>query len=473
MTERWRCRNGGFFAAAAIVSWLVGPSVHAAEPGHASANAMEVSLADLLRSAVRKAPLSVAAARDVDAAEAERRAMAGRRYPSLTSLVLAGPTPAAHGDAVHSTTPVDDYGDLIENLGPFFRAELGVTQPLYTFGKITAAESALGKLVEVRRAQAATSRWEIVTQVKSAYYGLLFVDDLLALTDEVQKYLDQAKEHLDERLKSEDPDVTPIDRAKLTVYESELKTERIELVKKRAVLRDGLVRLAAIEVQPGWKLAERELSPVHVGSVDRARLLDEAIRSRPEIEAADAGVEALSSKRGAMRAEYWPDVFLAGRVRYGVAPNRDRQTSPFAKDDFNFFDAGIALGLRYEWPTGVTGPEVAKVSAEIAALEARRRALTEKVSHELVAGVDEWRAAADKIEATKDGFKAARAWSAFARNGFELGTVPAKDLIDALSAFVKARVALLTTTHEHNVAVARLSRAAGRELLSELQAGIW
>jgi outer membrane protein TolC len=473
MSERNRNRNRGLYAMAAMFTGLVGASVHAAEPEHASANAMEVSLADLLRSAVRKDPLGVAAARDVESAEAERKAMAGRRYPSLTSLMLAGPTPAARGDAVRSTTPVDDYGDLIESLGPFFRAELTVTQPLYTFGKITAAESALGKLVEVRRAQAETTRWEIVTQVKSAYYGLLFIDDLLGLTDEVQEYVDQAKKHLDERLKSDDAEVTPIDRAKLTVYEAELKTERIELVKKRAVLRDALVRLAAIEVQPGWRLAEKELSPVHVGPVDRAGLLDEALRSRPEIEAASAGVEALSAKREAMRAKYWPDVFLAGRVRYGVAPNRDRQTSPFANDDFNFLDAGIALGLRHEWPTGVNGPEVAKVSAEMGALEARRRALTEKVSHELIAAVDEWRAAADKIEATKDGFKAARAWSAFARNGFELGTVPAKDLIDAVSAFVKARVALLTMTHEHNVAVARLSRTAGRELLPELQAGIW
>jgi hypothetical protein len=102
--------------------------------------------------------------------------VAGRRYPSLTSLLLAGPTPAAHGDAVRSTTPVDDYGELVRSLGPFFRAELAVTQPLYTFGKITACESALGKLGPLRRAEAGAPRWEIVTQVKSVYYGLLLVE---------------------------------------------------------------------------------------------------------------------------------------------------------------------------------------------------------------------------------------------------------------------------------------------------------
>jgi outer membrane protein TolC len=453
------------------VASLLAPSLGAAEAGRAPQ--AEVTLAELLRSAARRDPLAVAAARDVDVAEAERRAMAGRKYPSLTSLLLAGPTPAAHGDAVRTTTPVDDYGDLLRSLGPFFRAELGLTQPLYTFGKISAAEDGLGKLVDVRRSEAAATRWEMVTQVKSAYYGLLLVDELLALAGEVRGWLDRAKEHLDERLKSEDAEVTPIDRAKLAVYEAELETGRLDLEKRRAVLRDGLVRLAAVEVEPGWRLAESGLSPVAVGPVDRAKLLDEALRSRPELAAARAGLEALASKREAMRARYWPDLFLAGRLRYGVAPNRDRQASPFANDDFNVLDAGVALGLRYEWPTGVTGPEVAKVSAELAALEARRTALTEKVSHELVAAVAEWRAAADKIESTRAGFKAARAWSAFALRGFELGTVSAKDLVDALSAFVEARVALLTATHDHNLAVARLSRAAGQELLPELRGEGW
>lgn len=471
---RERARLGGRCrAAVALATWLVATSVPAAETARPPASAPEVSLAELLRSAVRNGPLVTAAARDVEAAEAEREAMARKRYPSLTSLVLAGPTPEARGDALRTTTPVDDYGELVTSLGPFFRAELGVTQPLYSFGKLSAAERAFGKAVEVKRAQAEAGRWELVTQLKAAYYAALLVQELLALADEVRGYLDQAKEHLDERLSSEDQEVTPIDRAKLAVYEAELEAERIELRKRRGVLRDGLVRLAAIEVQPGWRLAERELTPVRVDPVDRGALLAEALRSRAELEAARAGIEALQSKRAALRAKLRPDVFLAGRIRYGFAPNRDDQESPFANDDFNFLDAGVALGLRHEWPLGVTGAEVAKVSAELGALEARGTALSELVSHELLAAVDEWRAAADKIEATKAGFKAARAWAAFARNGFELGTVPAKDLIDALSAFVEARVALLTMTHEHNVAVARLSRAAGRELVPELQAGSW
>jgi outer membrane protein TolC len=147
------------------------------------------------------------------------------------------------------------------------------------------------------------------------------------------------------------------------------------------------------------------------------------------------------------------------------------QKSPFAVDDFNFLDAGLALGVRYDWETGVVGPEITAAASELAALQETRRALEERVRHDVLAAHAEWLAAKDKIEATKEGYKATRAWSAFALNGFELGTVTAKELIDGLAAFVKARFALLSFTYEYNVAAARLSETAGQELMPELDPG--
>ena len=86
----------------------------------------------------------------------------------------------------------------------------------------------------------------------------------------------------------------------------------------------------------------------------------------------------------------------------------------------------------------------------------------------MLAAHAEWAAVRDKIEANKEAYKAARAWSVFAMNGFELGTVTARELIDGLSAFVKARFTLLELNYEYNVAVARLSQTAGRELMPDL-----
>ena len=112
-----------------------------------------------------------------------------------------------------------------------------------------------------------------------------------------------------------------------------------------------------------------------------------------------------------------------------------------------------------------------RASAELEALRETRRALLERVRHDVFAAHDELTSAHDKIAATREAFKATRAWSAFALNGFELGTVTARELIDGLAAFVKARFTLLELTYEYNVAAARLSQTAARELVPELE--VW
>ncbi|MBI5507469.1 MAG: TolC family protein [Deltaproteobacteria bacterium] len=435
--------------------------------------ATTLSLADLLQSTARHNPLLTASRHDVEVAEAEQESVAGRSLPTVSALLFGGPTPAAHGDAVTSTTPVSDYGYVLQNLGPFFRAELTITEPLYTFGKLTAAHRAAAELVGVREAQAVVAKWTAVTEVKSVYYGLVLCAELLQLVDEIQAHVDQAETYLEEHLHSDDGEVTPIDRAKLNAYEAELKTQRIDVVKRHAELADALARLAGLEPGTHLRLADRALTKVALPAAALVGAAAAAVDSHPELRAVDAGVRALTLKREAVQKTYWPDLFLAARARYGVAPGRDQQASPFAKDDFNFLDAGVALGLRYEWLTGVTGAEVAKVSAELLALQDRRQALALRVAHEIQTATAAVGAAGAKIEIGEDGFRAARAWSLFAQNGFELGTVSAKDLIDALGAFVKARFTLLSHTYEYNLAVARLSQATGHELLPELATGVW
>ena len=78
------------------------------------------------------------------------------------------------------------------------------------------------------------------------------------------------------------------------------------------------------------------------------------------------------------------------------------------------------------------------------------------------------------MEAGKEAYRATRAWMAFTLEGFELGTGTAKDLMDGLAAFVKARFTLLQLTYDYNTAVAHLSVASGTELQPELaELNVW
>lgn len=448
---------------------LVASAGRAAEASASTVEAKKLSLADCLARLDGRNPLIAASAEDVHAAEAAHRAVEGKKLPTVSLMAFAGPTPKAEGDALDATPTNQNYAEMFRTLGPFFRAELGVVQPLYTFGKIDAGSRATHEAALMQRSKADQTRWELVGQVKTLYYGWLMLDHLKSLLDDVEGKVKQAREYIDEQLAAGDSDLTELDRMRVASFANETRLQRMEVDKRFGTLRDGLTRLLVLAPDTAWQPADERLEAVAAPDVVLANLVARAEGNQPELVAARHGEAALEAKASLYRARFYPDVFLGAQLRYGVAPNREHQDSPFAVDNFNFFDGGVALGLRYQFDVGVVGPEADQVAAELAGVRARVRALTERVRHDVVAAYGELQGSRQQVEVATDGYRTGRAWVALAYERFELGTASAKDLVDGLAGFVKARYTYLQTALDHNLTVARLSAAVGEELQPELR----
>jgi len=297
----------------------------------------------------------------------------------------------------------------------------------------------------------------------------LMLDHLKSLLDDVEGKVKQAREYIDEQLASGQSDMTELDRMRVASFAADTRLQRMEVDKRYGTLRDALTRLLLLDPDTSWQPADERLEAVAAPDAPLAMLLAKAEGNQPELVAARHGEAALEAKAAGYRARYYPDVFLGGQLRYGVAPGRDRQTNPFVGDSFNFFDGGIALGLRYQLDVGVVGPEADQVAAELAGVRARVRALTERVRHDVVATYGEMQGSRKQVDVATDGYRTGRAWVALAYERFELGTASAKDLVDGLAGFVKARYTYLQTALDYNLTVARLSAAVGEELQPELR----
>jgi len=453
-----------------VVAALVASAGRAAEtPAPAPAEVKKLSLADCLARLDGRNPLIAAAADDVRAAEATNSAMEGRKFPVVSLLALGGPVPPATGTVLSAQPTNENYAEMLRHLGPFFRAELSVQQPLYTFGKIDNGSRATHEAALMQRSKADQAYWELVGQVKTLYYGWLMLDHLRALLDDVEGKVKQAREYIDEQLSSGNSDVTELDRMRVASFATETRLQRLEVDKRFGTLHDGLTRLLVLDSEVAWAPADERLEAVAAPNAPLASLLARAEGNQPELVAARHGQAALEAKAAAFRARYFPDIFLAAQLRYGVAPGREHQDNPFLGDNFNFFDGGIALGLRYQFDVGVVGPEADQVSAELAGVQARVRALTERVRHDVVAAYGELQGSRQQVDVATDGYRTGRAWVALAYERFELGTASAKDLVDGLAGFVKARYTYLQTTLDYNLTVAKLSAAVGEELQPELR----
>ncbi|MCA9603776.1 MAG: hypothetical protein KC417_17210, partial [Myxococcales bacterium] len=73
--------------------------------------------------------------------------------------------------------------------------------------------------------------------------------------------------------------------------------------------------------------------------------------------------------------------------------------------------------------------------------------------------------ARDRMVAWASGHQKAREWFVSAAQGYQVGTVEPKELIDAVKAYFTARFSHLQAMFDFNIAVAKLERVTADELL--------
>src|SRR5205085_1163358 len=101
--------------------------------------------------------------------------------------------------------------------------------------------------------------------------------------------------------------------------------------------RRALSRGVGLPIDEQIEIAESKLEPVKFEILPVEDYLDESRRTRPERQQLDAGLAARAAKIDIERASYFPSLFVVGGIRYAYAPNRERQTNPFANDEFNYW----------------------------------------------------------------------------------------------------------------------------------------
>ena len=128
---------------------------------------------------------------------------------------------------------------------------------------------------------------------------------------------------------------------------------------------------------------------------------------------------------------------MAGTVRYAVAPNRDDQNNPFVRDDFNFFQAGMALGLRWKLDFWMTHAKEAERLAELAKTEIQKENAYSGDRIDIKRRYLEVQETQQKIEAAQTARRAARALLVTTLANFSLGVGEGKDVFDSLGLYTR------------------------------------
>ena len=433
----------------------------------ARSTSSQLTLQDLVDEAL-KANLQIGIERTrIRAAEALYGLAAAQVFPKgRVRGLFGGPTPEAKTTVTNDITTVTspslegdfDFGDL----GVSFRVQGELIQPLFTFGKIDAAKDAAGHLVKAAEHNVTITSAEVVMNVHRAYWAYHLTRSFVESLTDGERILTQVLEKVEELLENDSPQVTENDRLRLIHAQSTVRVRLAEV--ENATELAGMALRLLIGRDQGASL---ELAPVDFERIGEqgpplAKLLDDAIELRPELAALREVVAATKRFADFRTNQFWPTFFLGGFLNYSLTTNATDQTNPFIEDPYNFFEAGIGLGVQLDldWFDKYARLEQARAEADerIAQSAAAAQAIDLEVraKHTRVASLYK------RLGLLERAHRAARGWLNASVLGYDIGTGDAGELIDAFIARATAEGELKKTFYDIHLGMADLQRVSGR-----------
>ena len=430
-----------------LLIWMLWVAVAQAEPLDLSAS---------IRLSLARHPGVQAAGVDVDIAQAQlSEARAARFLPKFELVSVVGPSPEARGDALFGNT---DLGSL----NAFTRTEAMAIQPLYTFGKLDGAQQAATAGVRAYEAGLRRSRADVALQVAEVYFGLLLANELWELAQEAEGEFQKARDYVADKLEEDEGDFTFSDLARIDRFAYDVAEKVHEVQKGRALAESAMRLLLGLNAADSLVLAER----LHLVDAEILPLADYVDRRhrRPDMQQLDAAVAARQALARVAKSDLYPQIFLAGQFKYAYAPNRDNQKSPFAKDDFNFLQAGAVVGFQQSLAFGLNSARAKKARLEHQKLVHQADLAQKGSAIEIEKIYREWIEARDNVAAAEKARTAARRWFISVRDGFNMGLEKASDMIDAVKEYNIIRAKYFEAVFKYNRAWARLQRATGQSI---------
>jgi outer membrane protein TolC len=424
----------------------------------AAAGTPSLGLREVVERAVAESHLVKAGGFDVAKAEAGvRKAQALRYLPELKLKLEGGMVPEAHGTVVSS----EDSSTEPDSLGPFYRAELKFVQPLWTFGRLDAADGLARGALAAQQARRDLTGKNVALDAAKAYWVLAAAARGEAIARSMRRDFDKLQQEVEKRLADESSGVNAADLLEVKANSYSIDRLFVDAVEARRASADVLRSLLALPGDEEPLLVNEPPPEFDIGEDRTAQTVARAIEEHPELRALTAATRALAAKVELERRSRNPVFFLAGGVGYAHAGNRDQQDNPWVSDDFNYTRVGVELGLSWDANFYRTGLNVSEALAEQRALLEQLEVLRAKVAIDARRALREAQRTRALLDSARSSLKAATSRLRLVLDNWETGIGEVGDAIDAYEKYYRLRVEEPQREYELNVALARLGFVLG------------
>lgn len=421
---------------------------------------IELNLEDCIKRALDVGNDHFIASFNIEIAEKKVEETAKNRHPEIEFTNYIGLVPGAKGNAVNSKDDINDYG----HPGVYYQSSLYLKQPIYSFGRISSKRKASEMKLEEEKAKGQRKREETIYRIKVLYYDLLLTGELIKLSEEIKNSFEKATTKAEEKLESDDLDITPQDVLKLKLGLTGAKDELNSLAYNRKSLINSLKYELSIPPEKEFSIKSKRLKQEKIDLKKIQDYFEITFKNKSTLKEKKAGIGYEEALLKLSKSRSYPEFFIRTGVEGGVAPNRDDQHNPFVRDDYNYFKADVALGMKWSLDFSLNSSRVHIAEAKLAKAKAEKEALSSSLPNRITKNFLKIKESEESVKIAREARKFSRGLLVTNLANFDFGIGEAKDLFESLFIYMKTVNNYLTKIYDYNIAIARLSLETGKEI---------
>ncbi len=411
-----------------------------------------LTLSDTIRIALKNNPQVAAARHEIDIASARHDQAFAMALPALSAT--GGYTHDMDDQRLlpsHYNGEPGVYGDDI------YSADIVLTQPLFTGGRLIKEISATKLLAQAAAHRLSRTKKELVFNVTSTFYAILaqkeVVESLVFSQKAMEEHLKQVTNLIAQKKAAR------VDRLRTEVRLADIVQQLTRAENVLSVQTRLLANLMGIEDDHKTFDINGDLVVSAFTPVDTHSAVLSAFKHRSDYLAARAGLEASADRVDAARAGHWPSIFLVGT--YGMRWADDPAVFPDGTDKSE--DIG-RVGVYVNLPIFESGRITAKVREQSAALAAAReklRSLELAIRLDVEIAVLNIETAQKRIDTTQKAVDQSKETLRIEREKYDQGKGSITDVLDAQSAMLNSQTNYYQALADFHTAVAQMHLATG------------
>lgn len=416
------------------------------------------SLKQLIIMAIEKSPEIRERQSEMAATKSELEQVRATYYPLIESTAVIGPVENAKRPEVRGNRIIDPSAG---GVGIFGRMDFTVTQPLYTFGKLSNREEAAHRGVKAKEFNLLEKKYEIALRVKQLYYALILAQAGFGAANDAEAFFEDAKNRMNRLLELGSANVVESDLYRTDAYRADTIRSRAEAEKGTKVASFALKSLIGWPPDVDFDLPEKVLSLRVEELTDLESYIKQAFAERPEIKQLEEAIAAQEFQVKAVQSDKYPSFFVALEGSFAGAPGRETLHNPYIPDAFNHINAGVVAGIKWNFDFGIGNAKVDKERAEYQRLLHTKASGKLNIPIQVVKSyqeVQEWKVTVDSYGKAA---VASRKWVITALANFNMGVGTADDMLRAIEKYGQNQSKYLEALFNYNISLAELKYATG------------